>query len=124
MWHLLGSLDPSPLLAAAKSVDGRQGRDVLSIRMRLTRRRYAISEGIGSGREIARRLKSAPAFQCIVANTRARTPKPAQDVLPEAGYEGFAARRAGLRRDPGIGREAHGGQPLAHEPRGPGVHPE
>ena len=68
LWHLLGQLDLSPLLAEAKSVEGRQGRDVLSVRMLLTLWLYAISEGIGSGREIERRLKTDPAFQWIVGD--------------------------------------------------------
>ena len=68
LWHLLGHLDLSPLLAEAKSVEGRQGRDVLSVRMLLTLWLYAISEGIGSGREIERRLKTDPAFQWIVGD--------------------------------------------------------
>ncbi len=65
---MLGQLDLSPLLAEAKSVEGRQGRDVLSVRMLLTLWLYAISEGIGSGREIERRLKTDPAFQWIVGD--------------------------------------------------------
>ena len=68
LWHLLGQLDLSPLLVEAKAIEGRQGRDVLSVRMMLTLWLYAISEGIGSGREIERRLKTDPAFQWIVGD--------------------------------------------------------
>jgi transposase len=66
LWRLVCTLDLSAITANAKAVEGRQGRDLLSVRMLLTLWLYAISEGIGSGREIERRLKTDPSFQWIV----------------------------------------------------------
>ena len=68
LWRIVGTLDVQPFLANARAIEGRQGRDVLSARMLLTMWLYAISEGIGSGREIERRLKTDAAFQWIVGD--------------------------------------------------------
>ncbi|GAC1553394.1 MAG: hypothetical protein NVS3B10_15160 [Polyangiales bacterium] len=68
LWRIVSTLDVQPFLANALAVEGRQGRDVLSARMLLTVWLYAISEGIGSGREIERRLKTDGAFQWIVGD--------------------------------------------------------
>jgi transposase len=65
LWRMCETLDLSAFTANAKAVEGRQGRDVLSIRMLLTLWLYAISEGIGSAREIARRIGSDDAFRWI-----------------------------------------------------------
>ena len=65
IWNALGLLDTSRLLVGAKSFRGCAGRDRLSPRMLLAIWVYAISEGIGSAREIERRLQSDIAFRWI-----------------------------------------------------------
>ena len=58
----------SAFSAKAKAVEGRAGRDVLSTSMLLTLWLYAISGGLGSAREIARRTVSDDAFRWIVGD--------------------------------------------------------
>jgi len=57
LWHLLGRLDLTSFTKDAKAVDGHAGRPVLCTRMLLTLWLYAISVGVGSAREIARRVR-------------------------------------------------------------------
>jgi transposase len=66
LWRIVETLDLSAFTADAKAVEGRQGRALLSVRMLLTLWLYAISEGIGSAREIARKVGSDDAFRWIV----------------------------------------------------------
>lgn len=68
LWQVLGTLDLSGFLRESKAVAGRQGRDALSVRMLLTLWLYAISIGIGSAREVARRIHSDTAFRWIVGD--------------------------------------------------------
>ncbi|MBX3231667.1 MAG: transposase [Labilithrix sp.] len=68
LWRVLQTLDVSAFTAKAKAVEGRAGRDVLSPSMLLTLWLYAISVGVGSAREIARRTKSDEAFRWIVGD--------------------------------------------------------
>jgi transposase len=68
IWRVLGTLDLSAFTAEAKAIEGRAGRDVLSPTMMLTLWLYAISVGVGSAREIARRTKSDAAFRWIVGD--------------------------------------------------------
>jgi transposase len=68
LWRVLETLDLSAFTAQAKAVEGRAGRDVLSPAMLLTLWLYAISIGIGSAREIARRTESDDAFRWIVGD--------------------------------------------------------
>jgi transposase len=68
LWRVVEMLDPSAFLERAKAVEGRAGRHVLSVHMLLTLWLYAISEGIGSAREIARRIKTDDAFRWIVGD--------------------------------------------------------
>jgi len=68
LWRIVETLELSAFTARAKAVEGRQGRDVLSVRMVLTLWLYAISEGIGSAREIARKIKTDDAFRWIVGD--------------------------------------------------------
>lgn len=68
LWKVVGTLDLSGFVRDAKAIEGRQGRNVLSVRMQLTLWLYAISIGIGSAREIARRVHSDAAFQWIVGD--------------------------------------------------------
>lgn len=68
LWKVVGTLELSGFMRDAKAVEGRQGRNALSVRMLLTLWLYAISIGIGSAREIARRIHSDVAFQWIVGD--------------------------------------------------------
>jgi len=68
LWRVLGTVDLSGFLRDAKAVEGKQGRDALSVRMLLTLWLYAISVGVGSAREIARRIQSDAAFRWIVGD--------------------------------------------------------
>lgn len=68
IWRVLQTLDLSGFSARAKAVEGRAGRDVLSTSMLLTLWLYAISGGLGSAREIARRTVSDEAFRWIVGD--------------------------------------------------------
>lgn len=68
VWRVLETLDLSAFTAKAKAVHGRAGRDVLSPSMLLTLWLYAISIGVGSAREIARRTKTDDAFRWIVGD--------------------------------------------------------
>src|SRR5580693_5983430 len=63
LWQVVGTLDLSGFFRNAKAVEGKQGRDVLSVRMLLTLWLYAISIGVGSAREVARRIHSDTAFR-------------------------------------------------------------
>jgi transposase len=65
IWNALGTLDLSRLLAGAKARRGHAGRARLSPRMLLTLWMYAISEGIGSAREIEKQIQTDAAFQWI-----------------------------------------------------------
>jgi transposase len=68
LWQVVETLDLSAFLAKAKAVEGRQGRDQTSVRMLLTLWLYAISRGVGSGREIERLQSTEVAFQWIVGD--------------------------------------------------------
>ncbi len=82
LWRVLQTLDLSAFTAKAKAVEGRAGRDVSSPAMLLTLWLYAISTGIGSAREIARRTKSDDAFRWIVGDK-------------EVGHSALSAFRVG-----------------------------
>jgi transposase len=68
LWDVVGTLDLSKFLAGVKAVEGTVGQKVLSPRMKLVLWLYAISQGIGSAREIARRVQSDVAFHWIVGD--------------------------------------------------------
>jgi transposase len=68
LWEVTGTLDLSRFLDGAKAVKGTVGRKTLSPRMKLTLWLYAISQGIGSAREIARRVVSDDAYRWIVGD--------------------------------------------------------
>jgi len=68
IWRVVQTVDLSAFTAEAKAVHGRAGRDVLSPAMLLTLWLYAITIGVGSAREIARRTKSDDAFRWIVGD--------------------------------------------------------
>ena len=68
LWRVVETLDLSGFTSGARAVEGRQGRAVLSTRMQLTLWLYAISQGIGSARAIARLVHSDDAFRWIVGD--------------------------------------------------------
>jgi len=68
LWRLVATLDVSAFTARAKAVDGHAGRGVTSIHMLLTLWLYAISQGIGSARKMARLIKTDDAFRWIVGD--------------------------------------------------------
>jgi transposase len=68
LWQALGKLDLSAFLENARSVEGSAGRPTLSPRLMLTLWTYAISQGVGSSREIARLIESDRAFGWIVGD--------------------------------------------------------
>ena len=65
LWRVVETLDLSEFVRGRKAVKGHAGRDVTSVRMLLTLWLYAISSGIGSAREIERRVGSDEAFRWI-----------------------------------------------------------
>lgn len=67
-WRVVETLDLTAFTRRAKAVEGRAGRRVLSTRMLLTLWLYGISVGIGSAREIARRIQTDTAFRWIVGD--------------------------------------------------------
>lgn len=68
LWEALGKLDLSAFLASARSVEGHAGRPTHSPRMMLTLWTYAISQGVGSAREIARLTRNDRACAWIVGD--------------------------------------------------------
>lgn len=68
LWDVTGTLDLSRFLDGAKAVEGTVGRKTLSPRVKLCLWLYAISQGIGSAREIARRVQTDDAFRWIVGD--------------------------------------------------------
>ena len=54
LWDVIGALDLTAFLDGVKAIEGTVGRQTLSPRMKLTLWLYAISNGVGSAREIAR----------------------------------------------------------------------
>jgi transposase len=68
LWEALGKLDLAGFLACARAVEGHAGRPTHSPRMMLTLWTYAISQGAGSAREIARLAQSDRAYAWIVGD--------------------------------------------------------
>lgn len=68
LWRIVETLDLAAFTARAKAVEGHAGRDIVSVHMVLTLWLYAISQGIGSARKIARLIKSDDAFRWIVGD--------------------------------------------------------
>ena len=68
LWDVLGAFDLSPFLADTQSAEHAAGRPELSPRMKLTLWLYAITQGVGSAREIEARLATDLAFQWIVGD--------------------------------------------------------
>lgn len=74
--RVLGTLDLSAFVANTKAVTHGAGRPVMSPRMLLTLWLYAISNGVGSAREIERLTTSDDAYRWIVGDLR-----PSHDVI-------------------------------------------
>jgi transposase len=70
LWDVVGTLDLSRFLVGVKAVEGTVGRKTLSPRMKLVLWLYAVKEGIGSAREIARRVQTDAAFRWIVGDLK------------------------------------------------------
>lgn len=70
LWNAVESLTLDAFVARAKAVEGRQGRDLLSVKMLLTLWLYATSEGILRAREIERRLQKDVAFRWIAGGEK------------------------------------------------------
>jgi transposase len=68
LWNMLGGFDLSAFSAYVSSAVGDAGRPLLSPRMMLTLWLFAITEGIGSARKIARLTQSETAFRWIVGD--------------------------------------------------------
>jgi transposase len=68
LWRVVATLDVSAFTARARAVEGHAGRGVTSVPMLLTLWLYAISQGIGSARKIARLIKTDDAFRWIVGD--------------------------------------------------------
>jgi transposase len=68
LWQVVGTLDLKAFLAEVKAVESKAGRPTLSPRMMLTLWLYAISQGVGSAREIHRRTECDVAYRWIVGN--------------------------------------------------------
>jgi transposase len=65
LFKVVKTLDLSRFTEKAKAVEGRAGRTVRSPAMKLTLWLYALSQGIGSAREIERRIKQDDAYRWI-----------------------------------------------------------
>lgn len=70
LWSVLGKLDLTAFGAQCASVEGAAGRSLLSPRMMLTLWLYAISQGIGSARKIAKLIQKDVANRWIVGDLK------------------------------------------------------
>ena len=70
IWNVVSTFNLSQFLTGVKAVEGRAGRDTLSPSMKLALWLYGISVGVGSAREIARRVLSDDAFRWLVGNLK------------------------------------------------------
>ncbi len=68
LWEVTGALDLRRFVVGAKVLHGSAGRSLKSPRMKLCLWLYAMTQAIGSARELARRTKSDNAFRWIVGN--------------------------------------------------------
>jgi transposase len=93
LWEVLGTLNLSAFLRETKSYEGRAGRDRTSPRLLLCLWLYAISQGVGSARAIARLVKSDAAFGWIVGDVAV-----SHDVLSDFRV-GHASALDGLMTD-------------------------
>jgi transposase len=70
LWNVLGTVDLSAFEEKCGSVEGKAGRSLLSPRMLLTLWLYAISQAVGSAREIARLTLTDSAYRWIVGDLK------------------------------------------------------
>lgn len=70
LWNVLGTPNLEAFSAGCESVEGKAGRSLLSPRMLLTLWMYAVVQGVGSAREIARLIKTDVAYRWIVGNVK------------------------------------------------------
>lgn len=68
LWSVVDTLDLSAFLDGVKAVEGRPGRPTLSPQMKLVLWLYAISTGVGSARELERRVDTDAAYRWIVGD--------------------------------------------------------
>jgi transposase len=68
IWNLLGLMDLSAFSKGCESVEGAAGRSLKSPRMLLALWLYALSQAVGSAREIARLVRSDLAYRWIAGN--------------------------------------------------------
>jgi len=68
LWNILGTLNLTAFGAQSGSTEGKAGRSLKSPRMMLTLWLYAIIGGIGSAREIARRIRTDVVYRWIVGD--------------------------------------------------------
>jgi transposase len=68
LWSVVATLDLSRFLAGTGSVEGRAGRPNISPAVKLTLWLYAISQGVGSAREIERRIQTDAAYRWILGD--------------------------------------------------------
>lgn len=67
IWEFVGRLDLSSYYSEIGSIEGDAGRPAYDPRVLVSLWLYALSKGVGSAREIARRTEYDPAFQWIAA---------------------------------------------------------
>lgn len=70
IWRVVEGLDLSRFFEKYEAVEGRAGRNAVSVRMLLTLWLYAVSVNVGSAREIERLIESDAAFRWIVGDCR------------------------------------------------------
>jgi len=70
LWDVAGTLDLGPLSEGCEAVEGKAGRRMLSPRMLLTLWMYAVSQAVGSAREIERLTKDHSGFRWIVGDLK------------------------------------------------------
>jgi transposase len=68
IWDVLGKMDLRPFSRGCESVESSAGRSLKSPRMLLTLWLYALTQAVGSAREIARLTSSDVAYRWIVGN--------------------------------------------------------
>ena len=68
LWDVIGALDLTAFLDGVKAIEGTVGRKTRSPQMKLTLWLYAISNGVGSAREIARLIGSDDGYRWIVGD--------------------------------------------------------
>ena len=68
LWNLLGKLDLEAFSKGCEAVEGAAGRSLKSPRMLLALWLYALSQAVGSAREIARLVRTDVAYRWIAGN--------------------------------------------------------